>query len=77
MNRGDIVLVDLPTPAGDPGHEQSGHRPALLIHSNAISNNLPVLMIIPFTSKLTAQRYPYSLLINQPLETDLLFHPCL
>jgi mRNA interferase MazF len=69
MDRGDIVLVDLPRPAGAGGHEQVGKRPALIVHDDATSRTLSVIMIIPFTGKLSAQRFPHTILV-QPSSTN-------
>jgi len=74
MRRGDIIRVDLPDAASSSGHEQVGTRPALVVHDDATSQTLPVLMIIPFTSKLGVQHYPHSLLI-QPSSTNGLSVP--
>jgi mRNA-degrading endonuclease toxin of MazEF toxin-antitoxin module len=59
MKRGDIVLVNLPQAADGAGHEQVGTRPALIVHDDAASDTLSVVMIVPFTSNLTALRFPH------------------
>ena len=64
MARGDIILVDLPQPAGTPGHEQTGNRPALIIHEDATINVYSVIMVVPFTSRLNAQRFPHTILVQ-------------
>ena len=46
MKRGDIILVELPQ-ANTSGHEQEGSRPALVVHDDATSNQLSVIMIVP------------------------------
>lgn len=74
MKRGEIVLVDLPASAGSAGREQIGTRPALIVHSDASNEQLPVVMVIPFTSQLGAQRYPHTILI-QPDEQNGLSVP--
>lgn len=74
MARGDIVLVELPQPKGSSGHEQFGLRPALIIHDDATSNIVSVIMIIPFTSQLAAQRFPHTLLV-QPTASNGLTTP--
>ena len=63
MTRGDIVLVNLPQSADGAGHEQVGTRPALIVHDDATSDTLSVVMIVPFTSNLKAQRFPHTILI--------------
>jgi mRNA-degrading endonuclease toxin of MazEF toxin-antitoxin module len=65
MTRGDMVLVDLPQTADGAGREQVGTRPAPIVHDDATSNTLSVVMIVPFTSNLKTQRFPHNyLLIN-------------
>ena len=64
MARGDIVLVELPEPKSSAGHEIFGFRPALIIHDDATSNIVSVIMIIPFTSRLSAQRFPHTILVQ-------------
>jgi|SRR3990172_8071338 len=71
MARGDIVLVELPEVKGSAGHEQLGKRPALIIHDDATSNVVSVIMIIPFTSKLSAQRFPHTILVQPSLANGL------
>jgi mRNA interferase MazF len=64
MARGDIVLVDLPQPASGTGHEQTGSRPALIVHDDATSHILSVIMVVPFTGRLSAQRFPHTILVQ-------------
>jgi mRNA interferase MazF len=71
MTRGDIVLVDLPQTKGGAGHEQVGTRPALIVHEEATSNTLSVIMVIPFTSQLNAQSFPHTILIQPSAENGL------
>jgi len=70
MNRGDIILVNLPISSG-AGREQMGLRPALIVHDYATSDILPVIMIIPFTTQLNALRYPYTIQIEPSQENGL------
>ncbi len=71
MARGDIILVDLPQSAGAPGHEQVGNRPALIVHEDATINVYPVIVVVPFTGQLNAQRFPHTILV-QPTPTNSL-----
>ena len=64
MTRGDIVLVNLPQTTDGAGHEQVGTRPALIVHEDATSDTLSVVMIVPFTSNLKAQRFPRTIFIE-------------
>ncbi len=70
MKRGDIILVELPqVQAG--GHEQAGTRPALVVHNDATSSSLSVIMIVPLTSNLKAKNYPHTLLIQSSAQNGL------
>ena len=71
MARGDIVLVNLPRPASGTGHEQVGRRPALVVHDDTTSPTLSVIMIVPFTSKLSARRFPHTILVDPSPENGL------
>jgi mRNA interferase MazF len=71
MTRGDIVLVNLPQTLDGAGHEQAGTRPALIVHEDATSDTLSVVMIVPFTSNLKAQRFPHIILIQPTKENGL------
>lgn len=76
MKRGDIVLVNLPSPTGHTGHEQIGSRPALIVHNDVTCQTLSVIMIIPFTSQLSAQRFPHTIPVS-PSPTNGLNQPSL
>lgn len=71
MQRGDIVLVDLPQVAGTSGHEQIGKRPALVVHNDATRNNLSVIMIVPMTSNLAAQNFAHTISIQPSQKNGL------
>ena len=71
MSRGDIVFVELPQPKGSTGHEQIGLRPALIVHDDVTSQFLPVIIIIPFTAKPSAQRFPHTILIHPSSQNGL------
>jgi len=74
MERGDIVFVDLPQAKGSAGREQIGKRPALIVHEDATINSFSVIMIVPFTSQLSARRFAYTILV-QPSATNGLSVP--
>lgn len=50
MDRGDVVRVVLPQPAGKPGREQFGERPAVILQINTATANLSTVVLVPFTS---------------------------
>jgi mRNA interferase MazF len=71
MQRGDIVLVNLPQVAGVSGHEQTGVRPALVVHDDATSDSLSLIMIVPITSNLTAQKFAHTIPIQPSTQNGL------
>jgi len=64
MARGDIFSVNLPTPSGGGGREQTGQRPALVIQTDLSDSSLPTTIIIPFTSKSVALRFPHTFVVD-------------
>ena len=62
MQRGEVWEIDLPSPPGGSGREQSGRRPAVVIQA-AIDTTNPMCVIAPFTSNQTASRFPHTLRI--------------
>ncbi len=71
MQRGDIVLVNLPQAAGVSGHEQTGTRPALVVHDDATSDSLSLIMIVPITGNLTAQKFAHTILVQPSTSNGL------
>lgn len=70
MQRGDIVLVRLPD-SNESGHEQTGKRPALVVHNDATSGNLSLIMIVPVTSNQKTKRFPHTILVEPSAENGL------
>ncbi|MCX6039244.1 MAG: type II toxin-antitoxin system PemK/MazF family toxin [Chloroflexi bacterium] len=66
-----MVLVNLPQAADGAGHEQVGTRPGLVVHDDATSETLSVIMIVPFTSNLKAQLFPHTILIRPSKQNGL------
>jgi len=64
MNRGDVIRVQLPRPAGKPGREQFGTRPAIVVQEPAATANLSTVVIVPLTGNRSAERIVGSLLVN-------------
>ncbi len=60
MKRGDVVRVDLPRPAGAPGHEQFGERPAVVIQVNDALAPLSTVVVVPLTSNQRALAFAES-----------------
>jgi mRNA interferase MazF len=71
MSRGDIILVNLPQPIDGVGHEQIGNRPALVVQDEIAGSTISVIMIIPFTGQITANRFPHTILIQPTLGNGL------
>jgi mRNA interferase MazF len=71
MQRGDIVLVDLPQAVGTSGHEQTGNRPALVVHSDATSASLSIIMIVPLTSNIAAKKFAHTIEIQPSSQNGL------
>jgi len=69
MPRGDVVLVDLPRPAGGIGHEQFGQRPAVLIQEDVATESLSTVVVVPLTGTLSASRFSGSFLVD-PSDTN-------
>lgn len=70
MTRGDIVLVNLPEVAS-AGREQTGSRPALIVHDSSTESTLSVIMIVPFTSNMTANRFPHTIIVHPSSQNGL------
>jgi mRNA interferase MazF len=64
MKKGELWLVEIPP---TNGHEQSGLRPVLVL--SPVEAN--VVIIIPFTSNLSALRYPHTIEIHPSPENGL------
>ena len=61
MNIGDIYTVEIPV---SDGHEQAGFRPAIIIQDPRYESQLSTVLIVPLTSRLTAQAFPGTFLIR-------------
>jgi len=71
MARGDVVTVNLPAPAGRPGCEQVGYRPAIVVQTDDTDANLPTTMVVPMTSNLAAMRFPYTFRVDPSPQNGL------
>ena len=61
MKIGDIYWIQLPATSGQ---EQTGHRPAVIIQDENYAGNLPLVLVVPLTTVITALRFAGTLLIN-------------
>jgi mRNA-degrading endonuclease toxin of MazEF toxin-antitoxin module len=66
MKVGDIHWVDLPDRGG---REQRGRRPAIIWQDGAACAGLPTVLLIPLTSRLDAQRFAATHLV-QPTKSN-------
>ena len=71
MARGDILVVDLPAAMVQPGHEQAGNRPAIIVQTDISDPKLPTTMIVPFTSNLNALYFPHTIRIEPSSQNNL------
>ena len=71
MARGGILKVDLPAPSGRVGHEQVGHRPAIVVQTDATDASLPTTMIVPVTSNLSALRFSHTFRVDPSPQNGL------
>jgi mRNA interferase MazF len=61
MRKGEIWRVRLPVAVG---HKQAGERPAVIVQNNSVTSSLPTVLVVPFTSKLKATRFPGTLVVQ-------------
>lgn len=64
LRRGDVVYVNLPRPSLGAGSVQSGRRPAVVLNDSQQLPTIPVILLVPGTSKLTALRFPHTVQTN-------------
>lgn len=53
------------------GHAQAGRRPAILFQTNAVSAQVPTVLIVPMTTQLDALRFPGTVLIEADTQNNL------
>lgn len=68
MEIGDFYTGEIP--ASD-GHEQAGARPAIIAQASQFGDRLPTVLIVPLTSRLTAQSFPGMFLIQPDSDNNL------
>jgi len=66
LHKGEVWQIRLPSANG---HEQSGERPAIIIQDDTFIQTLPMVVVVPLTSVLSAKRFPATLVI-QPNELN-------
>lgn len=68
MEIGDVYTVEIPS---SNGHEQAGARPAIIAQAPKFEDQLPTVLIVPLTSRLTAQSFPGTFLIQPDSDNNL------
>lgn len=68
MDIGDVYTVEIPA---SNGHEQAGARPAIIVQAPQFGDRLPTVLIVPLTSRLTAQSFPGTFLIQPDSDNNL------
>ncbi|MEK6286120.1 MAG: type II toxin-antitoxin system PemK/MazF family toxin [Acidobacteriota bacterium] len=68
MEIGDVYTVGIPP---SNGHEQAGARPAIIAQAPKFGDQLPTVLIVPLTSRLTAQTFPGTFLIQPDSDNNL------
>jgi mRNA interferase MazF len=68
MEIGDVYSVEIPP---SDGHEQAGTRPAIVAQAPRFGDRLPTVLIVPLTSRLTAQSFPGTFLIQPDSDNNL------
>jgi len=68
MKPDDIYRVDLPSRGG---RAQSGRRPAIVVQSERVSNQVPTVLLAPLTTQLDALRFPGAVLVQATAENGL------
>jgi mRNA interferase MazF len=68
MEIGDVYTVEIPA---SNGHEQAGPRPAIIAQAPQFGDRLPTVLIVPLTSRLTAQSFPGTFLIQPDSDNNL------
>ena len=68
MDVREIYSVEIPA---SNGHEQAGTRPAIVVQAPRFENRLPTVLIVPLTSRLTAQAFPGTFVIQPDAENNL------
>lgn len=71
MARSDILRVRLPDLPSGSGHEQTGERPVVEVQSDRVAAEPSTVMIVPFTSKRAASRFPLTLRVHPSAQNGL------
>ena len=69
MRRGEIAYINLPLTAGS--RVQGGRRPAVLVIADDAHPGNPLVMIVPLTTNIAAERFPFTFQIEASPENGL------
>ena len=68
MKRSEVWRVHLPFV---PGHTQAGIRPAVIVQEDQTAASLPTVLIVPFTGRQAATRFPGTVLVQPDSQNGL------
>lgn len=68
MTRGEVWRVRIPSA---PDHAQTGQRPAIIVQDSIYVASLPTVLIVPFTSTLSAARFDGTLVVQPDHQNGL------
>jgi mRNA-degrading endonuclease toxin of MazEF toxin-antitoxin module len=63
--------LDLNSPPGGAGHEQTGRRPLVVISLGDNDSQNPMVTVVPFSKKLNKSRYPHTLIVDPSPQNGL------
>lgn len=69
MSRGDVAYINLPLVSGS--RAQGGRRPAVLVIADNAPGGNPMTMVVPLTTNLSAQRFPFTFRVEPSPENGL------
>ena len=72
MERGDVVFLQVPPPdRAKLSRVQAGARPAVILQSSAATKSLQTIVVVPFTARLKARRFPSAVVVQPSLNNGL------
>jgi mRNA interferase MazF len=71
IQRGDVLWMDLQNPPGGNVRDQSGSRLAIVISCDDEDSTNPMISVVPLTSVLESEQFPFTLLVNPSEQNGL------
>src|SRR4051794_1244679 len=68
LSPGDVHWIEFPDSAG---HEQVGRRPAVILQDDSVCLDLPIVIVVPFTTAQRAVRFEGVVQIDPEIENGL------